>query len=513
MKMKRFALISVYNKEGLKDLAKRFVALDLSIIATGGTARYLKEFGFGYTPIEGVTGNPESFDGRMKTISFEIEAGILFDRTNKKHVEEARILKIPQIDFVVCNFYPFWEKPELETIDIGGPTMVRAAAKNYEHVTVLVDPSDYSRVTDALSVDTKKQLAVKALSYVADYDIRIANYFQGETGEKDRHFISMDKGIVLRYGENPHQKGYLYQDLTSSDDLLNLGGFRILQGKQMSFNNLLDASAGLETISLIGKEEPAVTVIKHTNPCGAAVGTDLADAFKKAWFNGDPLAAFGGVIVVNRAVTGEVAKLMLADKKFFEVLAAPEFEEEALSIFAQKPKLQLWKNEKLRRPRLVSYEDIKKIRGGYLIQDGDIYEIEPQDFKVVTKKKPTKEQREDLVFAWKIVQVSKSNAVAAVKNRILLSSGVGQQDRKRCAELCVIKALQQVQGKAGKSLRGAVAATDGFFPFRDGPDVLMKAGVVAIAQPGGSIRDKEVIAACDEQGVAMVFTGVRNFRH
>lgn len=502
--MKRHALISVYNKEGLAGLAQAFTSLGVEIIATGGTARYLKELGIDYASIEAITGVPESFDGRVKTVSFTIEGGILFDRANKEHIAQAEKLKVPSIDFVVCNFYPFWEKPSTEMIDIGGPTMVRSAAKNFEHVTVLVDPKDYEKVGGELSLETRKSLAAKAFAYVTDYDIRIAAYFQEETKLRERYFITMDKGVILRYGENPHQKGYFYQEANSNDPL-NLGSFLILQGKAMSFNNLLDVSAGLETISLIGKDEPACTIIKHTNPCGAAVGTDLKDAFKKAWFDGDPLAAFGGTIVVNRTVTEELATMMLADKKFFEVLVATDFEEKALAVFGAKPKLQLWKNEALEKPHLVAYEDVKKIRGGYLIQDGDIYEIKPQDFKIVTKKKPTRQEIEDLLFAWKLAQVSKSNAVVVAKNKVLLGSGVGQQDRKRCAELCV--------GKAGKALAGAVAATDGFFPFRDGPDVLIKAGVVAIAQPGGSIRDAEVIDACDEKNVAMVFTGVRNFKH
>lgn len=502
--MKKYALISVFNKEGIEHLAKTLEKLGLTILATGKTAGFLMEKGIQVTPVERITGSQEAFDGRVKTLSFQIEAGILFDRENRQHIQEAEKLTIPQIDVVVCNFYPFWEKPGIEMIDVGGPTMVRAAAKNFKHVTVFVDPSDYEKMDGNVTVETRENLAAKAFAYCADYDMRIANYFQQNLNQHDQHFIAMHKGVTLRYGENPHQKGYFYQD-PADNDPLRLGSFTVLQGKAMSFNNLLDVSAGIETIALIGQKEPAATIIKHTNPCGAAIAKDLEDAFQKAWYDGDPLAAFGGTIVVNRKVSGDLATKMAADKKFFEMLIAPDFEEEALSVFTQKPKLQLWKNEALSKPQLIPYEDIKKIRGGYLVQEGDLYQIKAEDFKVVTRKKPTEEQIQDLLFAWKIAQVSKSNAVAAVKNRVLLASGVGQQDRKRCAQLCVTK--------AGKSLEGAVAATDGFFPFRDGPDVLMKAGVVAIAQPGGSIRDDEVIDACDEQGVAMVFTGVRNFKH
>lgn len=502
--MKKYALISVYNKSGLEKLAKTLQKLGLSIIATGGTVGFLQKHGISYTPIEKITGNPESFNGRMKTISFEIMSGILFDRGNAKQVKEANILKIPNIDVVVCNFYPFWEKQTIDMIDIGGPTMVRAAAKNFADVAVLVDPADYDVIEEEITLDIKKRLAAKALSYVADYDILISNYFSEKTGLKDRYFVAMSQGRALRYGENPHQKGYFYQDAENSDPL-SLGKFKILQGKSPSFNNLLDVSAGLEAISLIDQKEPACVIIKHTNPCGAAVGINLEDAFIKAWFKGDPLAAFGGVIVVNKTVTEKLAKIMIADKKFFEAVAAPHFAKEALLVFAQKPKLQLWENEALVQPRLLRYEDIKKIRGGFLVQDGDVYQVSEKDFKVVTGKKPSRQEVADLLFAWKIAQVSKSNAVAVVKNGVLLASGVGQQDRKRCCELCVSKAIS--------SLKGAVAATDGFFPFRDGPDVLIKAGISAIAQPGGSIRDQEVIDACDEKNVAMVFTGVRNFKH
>ncbi len=502
--MKKYALISVYNKNGLEKLAKTLQKLGLIIIATGGTAKFLQDHGISYIPIGKITGNPEIFDGRMKTISFEIEAGILFDRSKKEHAWRAQKLKIPSIDVVVCNFYPFWEKQTAEMIDVGGPTMVRAAAKNFKDVTVLVDPADYDTAKEEITQDTRKRLAAKAFSYVADYDVLISNYFSQETGLKDRHFITMDRGVALRYGENPHQTGYFYQDAKNHDPL-SLGKFKILQGKSPSFNNLLDVNAALETISLIGKEEPSCVIVKHTNPCGAAVGTNLEDAFTKAWFKGDPLAAFGGVIVVNKTVTANLAKCMISDKKFFEILIAPHFQNEALLVFAQKPKLQLWENEALTKPRLLPYEDVKKIRGGFLVQDGDTYQVTEKDFKVVTRKKPTKQEVADLLFAFKIAQVSKSNAVAVVKNGVLLSSGVGQQDRKRCCQLCVSKTIS--------SLKGAAGATDGFFPFRDGPDVLIKAGVSAIAQPGGSIRDQEVIDACDEQNVAMVFTGVRNFKH
>lgn len=510
-KKERYALISVYDKKKLEQIAKIFEKANIHIIATGGTASFLWSKKIKVIDIEKITHVGEKFDGRIKTVSFELLAGILFDRNQEKHNTEAEELHVPQIDFVVCNFYPFWENPTIEMIDIGGPTIVRAGAKNFEVVTVLTDPADYSIVEQEISEfsntkkTTRKWLAAKAFQYVLAYDNYINAYFQKVgKGDGQTHIVVMTKGKKLRYGENPHQKGFFFQDM-EEEDALRLGNFTILQGKDPSFNNYLDISSGIELISLIGARDPACVIIKHTNPSGAAIGRDLEDAFKKAWFDGDSLAAFGGIVVFNREVSGKLAKAMLSDKKFFEMVAAPSFDRDARGEFANKEKLQLWENSSLKNPILNKYEDIKKIRGGYLVQDGDTREIKEKDFRVVTKKKPTKEQVEDLIFASRIAQVCKSNAVVAVKNKTLISSGVGQQDRKRCCQLCV--------SKATGTLKGAVAATDGFFPFRDGPDILIKAGIAAIAQPGGSIRDQEAIDACNEQGVSMVFTNVRGFKH
>jgi phosphoribosylaminoimidazolecarboxamide formyltransferase / IMP cyclohydrolase len=504
-----YALISVFDKTGIVELAKLLVEKNVKIISTGGTAKELQKNGIDIIPIEEITGSPESFDGRVKTISFQILSGILFDRTNKTHQKEAEKLNVSHIDYVVCNFYDFRKNPGIEMIDVGGPTMVRAAAKNHENVTVLVDPNNYAEVINELtenpivSETLRKILAAKAFSYVAEYDSLIANYFQQQTNGIDT-FVSLQNGKKLRYGENPHQEGIFFKD-TLSDDTLGLGTFKRLQGKDTSYSNYLDLDSGLQTISLIGRDKPACVILKHTNPCGAAVAETIEDAFHKAWYEGDPLAAFGGVIFINRPVTKKLAEEMLTDKKFFEILAAPSFDKEALEVFAAKPKLQLLENKKLEKPFLNSYKELKKIRGGYLIQDTDTFELTDENFQVVTKTKPTEKQQKDLIFAWKISQVSKSNCVVAVKDGVLIASGVGQQDRKRCCELCV--------SKSNKPLTNAVAATDGFFPFRDGPDVLIKAGVKAIIQPGGSIRDQDTIDACNEANVAMIFTGVRAFKH
>jgi phosphoribosylaminoimidazolecarboxamide formyltransferase/IMP cyclohydrolase len=313
----------------------------------------------------------------------------------------------------------------------------------------------------------------------------------------------MQGGEKLRYGENPHQNAIFFKN--QDNDELGLGKFKLIQGKETSYNNYLDLEAGIQAISLIGKVSPSCVILKHTNPCGAANAATVAEAFQKAWFDGDPLAAFGGVIIFNRSVTTDLANLMTADKKFFEVIAAPDFEKGALEVFSNRPKLQLLQNPDLSKPYLKKYKELKKIRGGYIMQDTDTYELTSENLKCVTKAKPSKQQTDDLMFAWKISQVSKSNCVVAVKNKVLVASGVGQQDRKRCCELCVKKAI--------RPLTGAVAATDGFFPFRDGPDVLIQAGIKAIIQPGGSIRDQETIDACNEAGVAMIMTGVRAFKH
>lgn len=508
-KQNSYALISVFDKTSILELAKILIKNGVKIISTGGTAKYLEKNKIPFIPIEEITGSPESFDGRMKTITFQIGSGILFDRTNKTHQKEARELNIPHIDYVVCNFYDFWRNPGVEMIDVGGPTMVRAAAKNYKSVTIIVDPQDYDEVIKELkefgkvNEQLREKLAAKTFAYVAEYDALIANYFQDKIGGTDK-FIALQKGQALRYGENPHQKGMFFKDVEKIDTL-GLGEFTRLQGKEISYSNYLDLEAGLQTISLIGMKKPTCVILKHTNPCGTAMATTIEDAFQKAWFEGDPLAAFGGIIFMNRTVTTKLAKQMLTDKKFFEILAAPSFSKGALKIFATKPKLQLLKNKHLDKPFLTSYKEVRKIRGGYLTQDTDNTQLNKKQLKVVTKKKPTTQQLEDLLFAWNISQVSKSNCVVAVKDRVLLASGVGQQDRKRCCELCVSKAL--------KPLTDAVAATDGFFPFRDGPDILIKAGIKAIIQPGGSIRDQETIDACNEAGIAMIMTGVRAFKH
>lgn len=503
---KRYALLSVFDKTGIEEIAQELVRNSIEIISSGGTAKYLQEKGFSIIPIEKITHSPESFDGRMKTISFQVASGILYDRNNKAHVNQAKVLAIPSIDFVICNVYPFWDKPGIEMIDVGGPTMIRAAAKNYDSVTVVTDPKDYVQVIKELkkngqtTLNLRRSLAAKAFAEMASYDILISNYFQKNSLGG---FISLQKGQQLRYGDNPHQKGYFFKD--GIKDTLGLGNFHILQGKESSYTNYLDVNAGLEALALLNSSKPVCIILKHNNPCGAAEAATIEKAFTNAWYKGDSLAAFGGIVIVNRPVTKKVASVMLKGKKFIEMVVAPEFSKDAREYLAQKPRLQLWANSKVEKIKPKKFLDIKKIRGGYLVQEGNMHQLKKSGLSLMTKKKPTKKQIDDMLFAWVICQVSKSNCVAVVKNRTLLSSGVGQQDRKRCCELCV--------SKATVSLKNSVAASDGFFPFADGPEVLVKAGVTAIIQPGGSIKDKDVVDFANKAKITMVATHIRAFKH
>ncbi len=518
MKNKKRALISVWDKTGVVEFAKELAGLGVEIISTGGTAKILREAGIKIISIEKVTGNPEAFNGRMKTISFQIESAILFNREKPEDMKEAKELGIKPIDMVVNNLYPFEEtiaKPgvsveeAIEKIDIGGPTMIRAAAKNFKNVVVVIDPKDYPRVIQDLNdfgnvpLDTKMYLAAKVFQRMADYDSAIDKFMAEKFLNERVLLLSFRRGKTLRYGENPHQKGEFYPDENTIDSLA-ISNFKQLQGKGLSFNNYLDIDGALCTISQLGGQKPACVVIKHTNPCGAAINsTSIYKAYEKAW-QGDPLAAFGSIIAVNRIIYKSMAQKML-DGRFFEVLLAPEVDERALEIFSKKSNLRILVNPALKNPKLSTQMDIKRVRGGILKQDADTYEVTKKDLKVVTNVEPTPSQIRDLLFAWKVCKASKSNTIVLAKDEMLVSSGVGQQDRKRCCELCV--------SKAGARAEGAVAASDAFFPFPDGPEVLVKAGVTAIIQPGGSLRDQLTTDFCNKHKIPMVFCGVRCFRH
>lgn len=513
----RRALISVFNKTGVVDLGRQLYKAGWEIISSGGTQRALQEAGVPTIPIEQVTGNPEAFGGRMKTISFQVASALLYDRGNSSHVRQAEELGIVPIDLVVCNFYPFHtyvhpgttDREAVELIDIGGPCMVRAAAKNFlGGVAVVVDPDDYPLLYPHISggeipENIRRRLARKAFQYTAAYERAIAGFWEkGKEGEQAPPFrIEARNGQALRYGENPHQQGWVYWD--NAPDPLSLSSFQKLQGKELSYNNLLDSDGALYALSQLGGKRPACVVVKHTNPCGAAVRDTLEEAYRAAWHGGDSLAAFGGIIAVNRPVSRRIAEQMAAF--FFEVLLAPAVDNDALDMLAAKKNVRVLVNPALEKPFIPSSRWVHQIRGGWLMQDADTRTIGEKDCTVATQRPPTAEEMRDLLFAWNMARASKSNTIVAAKDETLIASGVGQQDRKRCCELCV--------AKGGERLRGAVAASDAFFPFRDGPDVLLRAGITAIIQPGGSIRDQETIDACNEAGAAMVFTGARCFRH
>ena len=539
------ALISVSNKEGIIEFAKGLNKAGWEIISTGGTFEVLKKASLkNLKKVEEITGFPEIMDGRVKTLHPKIFGGILADRSKADHLKEAKANQIPLIDLVVCNLYPFSEKPGIENIDIGGVSLLRAAAKNYQFVTVVCDPADYEEVlakskeparhgyakgvaggarkqrskTDDRSEEFRRRLALKAFNHTSRYDQMIADYFSGVKNLT----LNFEKLSDLRYGENPHQTAAFYgESRIANRELSGIVNAEVLHGKELSFNNILDADAAL---NLIGEfEEPAAAVIKHTNPCGVATGKNINDAFKSA-YQADALSAFGGVIVLNRPCTKEIAEEI--NKVFAEVVLAPEFEKGALEILKQKknirilklpatPRLRSGQASYLPRPAyrtgrrqagtLPAAKDYKKVIGGILEQDYDSKQITEKDLKIVSQEKPTKSQINDLLFAWKVAKHVKSNAVVIAKAGITLGIGAGQMSRIDSVDI----AIKKGQGK----LKGAVVASDGFFPFKDSVDKLAKFGILSIIQPGGSVKDKEVITAADRHSLSMVFTGIRAFRH
>lgn len=502
------ALISVFNKQGLLNFARGLNELGVEIISTGGTAKVLKEANIPVIDVSKVTNFPEIMDGRVKTLHPKVAAGILGKRD--KHEKEAHEQQISWIDLVVCNLYPFAEtvaKPNidletvLENIDIGGPTMLRAAAKNFSWVGVIVDTNDYNKVLQELqennkqlSSETKKQLAAKAFAHVAQYDSLIAEYLNDELFPQ-RLTISFNKISELRYGENPHQKACLYQGVGKHDSLLTA---KQHQGKQLSFNNIVDADAALGCLKEFSK--PACVIVKHTNPCGVAEHKGINQAFLNAW-HADSTSAFGGIIILNRTCSKEIAA-HIADV-FVEVVVAPDYTEQALRILQKKLNLRVLQINSLDKPQ-QGYKS-KYIDNGMLLQTIDDKQIIANDLKIVTKMKPSQQQITDLLFAWKVVKHVKSNAVVIAHDKTTLSVGCGQLSRINSVRIAI--------QKAGSFSRDAVLASDAFFPFRDSIDQIASTPINAIIQPGGSIRDAEVIAACDEHNIAMVFTGIRCFNH
>jgi phosphoribosylaminoimidazolecarboxamide formyltransferase/IMP cyclohydrolase len=514
MKIKR-ALISVYDKEGLIDLARGLRQFDINIISTGGTMKTLKDAGIPVTSVSDITGFPEILDGRVKTLHPKIHGGILARRDLPEHVSQIEKHDISPIDLVIVNLYPFEKvtsKPDIseeeviENIDIGGPSMVRSAAKNYGDVTIITSPSDYAALLDELTnnngattLEFRRKMAQAAFAKTASYDTAIAEWFSKTDDQFPQSFNPSYKLISgLRYGENPHQKAALYE--IPDFPFTSLPKGRLLSGKELSFNNIWDLEAGLQMA--LDFTEPFAAVIKHTNPCGAAVAETLAEAYKKA-LDADPVSAYGSVIAVNRAVDMDTAKL-LHETPFVECILAPGFEPESLELLAKKKNRRLLDVGKLSRSPENSLE-YRPITGGTLAQTPDRFDVKKENLQVVTKVVPTDQQIDELLFAFRIVKHIKSNAIVICKDRTAIGVGPGQTSRVESSIIAV--------RKAGERARGAVAASDAFFPMPDGLEALAEAGIVAVIQPGGSKQDPNVIAAADRLGVAMVFTGIRHFKH
>ncbi|WP_461829476.1 bifunctional phosphoribosylaminoimidazolecarboxamide formyltransferase/IMP cyclohydrolase [Aquifex sp.] len=504
------AVISVYRKEGIEKLAKALEELGYEIISTGGTARYLKEKGIKVKEVSEITEFPEILEGRVKTLHPKVHGGILFRDWVERDKEEIKKLGIEPIDVVVVNLYPFEEKLKegledkelMEFIDIGGPTLIRAAAKNFFRVLVLVDPEDYDWVIEKLkknnlTLQDRAYLAWKAFSHTAYYDGVISQAFKRlysiDTFNKEEA-LPLKLSKKLRYGENPHQRGYLYLNPVEE---LGISRSEVLQGKEMSFNNYLDSDSAVRLLLEFPNDKVCV-IVKHNNPCGVATGKTTKEAFLRAK-EADPVSAFGGIVAFNDVVDLETAKELTS--MFLEVVIAPDYEPAALEELKKKKNLRVIKFYGLQYGF-----DVKKVSGGFLLQDEDsvLYE----KLEVVTKKEPSDREMADLVFAWKVVKHAKSNAVVIAKNGQTLGIGTGNVSRIDALK-CAIKKAQEF----GFDLKDAVVASEAFFPFRDSIDEMAKVGISAVIQPGGSIRDKEVIEACNEHGIAMVFTGTRHFRH
>ena len=521
-KLQRWALISVSDKSGLRELAEELVDLEIGILTTGGSSKILQESNIPFTEVSKYTGHPEIMGGRVKTLHPKIHGGILGrDGIDYDLMEE---LGIYSIDFVVVNLYPFEETASkegvsfdevIENIDIGGPALLRAAAKNHSRVTSVCSPDDYQVIVSQLKtsgnvpLDKRRVLAAKSFRHVSLYDEKIAGYLGSFDRSDDLQFpsekkINLKRKKILRYGENPHQGAALYDiDLTDAKGVANS---RQLAGKQLSYNNLVDADTAIDCVRSFNG--PSCVIVKHANPCGVSESETLKGAYEKA-FSADPTSAFGGVIGFNRPVTKTLAQLILSNQ-FLEVIVAPDYDEESLEIFAKKENVRVLKVSG-NHGRVHSDWELKTIGGGLLVQEKDRPEKEgvmQSASEIVTTRSPTEEERTDLFFAHRVASFVKSNAIVFVKDRLSIGIGAGQMSRIYSAKLAGIKALD-----AGFKVGGAVMASDAFFPFRDGIDEAAAQGIRAVIQPGGSVRDKEVIEAANEHSIAMIFTGRRHFRH
>jgi len=514
------ALISVSDKRGVAELAGELASRGIQILSTGGTAALLREHGVPVVEVSGVTAFPEIMDGRVKTLHPKIHGALLA----RRGVDDAVMAEhgIEPIDLLIVNLYPFREtvaRPgcdigdAIENIDIGGPAMIRAAAKNHADVAVLVDPEDYPGLLEALDgnagevpLDLRRRLSAKAFGHTASYDAAIADYLNARAEYREdsgfpRQFVAaFEKRFDLRYGENPHQEAAFYTEGTGAP---GIGGAEQLQGKTLSYNNIADADAALECVRQF--PEPACVIVKHANPCGVAVSTGIQEAYLRA-YSTDPTSAFGGIIAFNRPLDRATAEAIM-DRQFVEVIVAPDIDQDAAEALAAKKNVRV-----LRAPALSEApppaRDLKRVVGGLLVQSRDDLVIRENDLRIVTKRRPTQAELTDLLFAWKVVKFVKSNAIVFARDRMTIGVGAGQMSRVYSTRIAAIKAAD-----ADLQVAGSVMASDAFFPFRDGVDAGAEHGIRAIIQPGGSIRDDEVIAAADEHDLAMVFTGARHFRH
>jgi phosphoribosylaminoimidazolecarboxamide formyltransferase/IMP cyclohydrolase len=510
--VKKRALISVSNKENITEFAKGLINLDYEILSTGGTLQKLQKADIPATAVDEVTGFPEILGGRVKTLHPSIHGGLLAKRSNTTHQKQLGDNNIVPIDMVVVNLYPFKQTLEkegvsrediIENIDIGGPAMLRASAKNFEDVTVVVDPADYAGILDnlredKLTVDIRQKLAAKVFRHTANYDALIAGYFTESTGEDfpETYTVTYEKVQTLRYGENPHQKAAFYKNpLHAKGSLANA---KQLHGKELSYNNIQDANAALEIISEY--EEPAAVAVKHMNPCGIGIAEDVERAFKRA-YDADPVSIFGGIVAVNREIDEAAAKQL--SEIFLEIIIAPSFSEKAMDILNQKKNIRLLELN-ISEAGAVHHK-MTTVKGGALIQHSDDGKLVQTDAMTPTKRKPDEEEMKDLLFAWKAVKHVKSNAIVLAKNNQTIGVGAGQMNRIGAANI----AIEQ----AGDKTKGSVLASDAFFPMPDTVEAAAKAGVTAIIQPGGSKRDQDSIDVCDQHGIAMVYTGMRHFKH
>jgi phosphoribosylaminoimidazolecarboxamide formyltransferase/IMP cyclohydrolase len=516
----RRALLSVSDKTGLVDFARTLAARKIELLSTGGTAQALRDAGLAVIDVSTYTGFPEIMDGRVKTLHPRVHGGLL----GRRGTDDAVMAKhdIPPIDLLVVNLYPFAQtvaRPDctyadaIENIDIGGPAMVRAASKNHESVTVVVDPADYAQVAGdldanagATSIDTRSRLAAKAFAHTAKYDTMVSSYLMNREGNESETFpttlpLVYEKIQDLRYGENPHQRAAFYREPGVAGSCV--ANARMLQGKELSFNNIADTDTAVECVRVFN--EPACVIVKHANPCGVATAVSLADAYDRA-YRTDPTSAFGGIIALNRELDAETASA-ISGRQFVEVIAAPSVSAEAAKVLAGKQNVRVLVVGPL-NVRCPSELEYRSVVGGLLVQSRDTALAQPDTFKIVSERQPTPTQYADLWFAWRVCKYVKSNAIVFARDGMTIGVGAGQMSRVYSTRVAALKAKDE-----GLTVEGSSMASDAFFPFRDGIDVAAEYGIKAIVQPGGSKRDEEVIAAANEHGMTMVFTGMRHFRH